>query len=90
MGFFSLRVSPINIIYQGGKSNFLMMKHGGHHLNQMTKFNITSNSIYLHYVLPEIMQREGHITSLIFISKTHNFIVLIRIYQTNSKLRNFL
>lgn len=87
---FSLKVSPLNIIYPGRKRHFSMKTHGGHYLNKMTKFNITSSNMYLHHVLPEIVQWEGHVTSLIFISKTHDFIVLIGIYQTNSKLRRFL
>lgn len=47
---------PVNIIYQGEKSNFIMKKHGRHHLNRTSKFNITSNNMYLHHVFPEIVQ----------------------------------
>lgn len=47
---------PVNIIYQGEKSNFIMKKHGRHHLNRTSKFNITNNNMYLHHVFPEIVQ----------------------------------
>lgn len=48
----------------------------------MTKIDIVSNNVYLHHVLPEIVHWKETITSIIFISKLHNVILIIKICQT--------
>ena len=71
----SLEISSHKILidYKGKNSNFTVEKSGRHHLNQVTKANIISNSTNQHYVPLDNMYREEYnITSLIFLPKMYN------------------
>ena len=56
-------------------------KPGRHHLNQVTKVSILSSKSCCYHVTPKMMQGGGHITSVVFLSKTYNPSPVMRKHQ---------
>ena len=59
----------ILIDYKRKNSNFTVEKSDRHHLHQVTKANIISNSANQHYVSLDNTNREDYIISMIFLPK---------------------
>lgn len=70
----SLKVSSYKILidYKRKNTYFTIEKSGRHHLNQVIRANITSNSTNEHHAPLDNMPREYNITSMIFLPKIHN------------------
>lgn len=69
-------------VWKRKSSNFIVKKFNRHHLNKVTKVNITSNKSYLYYVPYDMVWWERHFAWMIFFLKSHYPSLIMKKYQT--------